>query len=117
MKKILLALAFAASASMAMAAVTPVTSITVSDSPILRDLQTVTAGVTTYNRHQFSAGTTTSVTGGVTTNTYPNVDDALVLSTIVANVGNSPLALPVKTVLFGGAKLYFHRIRVGFLHI
>jgi autotransporter-associated beta strand protein len=102
MKKTLLALAFVAAASMAMAAVTPVTGITVSDSPILRDLQTVTAGVTTYNRNQFSVGTTYSFSGA-TSNSYPNIDDALVLSTIVANAGNSPLALPVKTVLFGGA--------------
>jgi autotransporter-associated beta strand protein len=102
MKKILLALAFVASASIAMAAVTPVSSITVSDSPILRDLQDVTSGGVTYTRNQLSAGTTTSVTGGVTTNIYPNVDDPLILSTIVAGVGQSPYALPVRTVLFAG---------------
>jgi hypothetical protein len=99
-RKNLCVLAFLASASMAMATVTPVTSITVSDSPNLRELLTVTAGGVTYSQSQLAFGTVSNSAG-----LQPNAYDGYVLSTIVPNIGNNPTAgasLPTTAVLFGG---------------
>jgi hypothetical protein len=97
-------LAFMASASGAMGAVTGITGLTVSDSPNLREMLTLTAGGNTYTSSQLANGTTFAVTNSVSIS-YPLLDDGYILSTGHGNVGNAGgtgLSLPVRTVMFGG---------------
>lgn len=106
-RKILCASAFLASASMAMAQFTPITSVVVnqewtgSGTGTNLWLQSITAGGNTYATNGLGTGTTT----GNPSLTFPVIDDWN-LSTLQPNIGNIPTgnaSLPIKTVLFGGA--------------
>ncbi len=105
MKKFLSILAFAASAFLATAAITPMTNIVITVSGGDNLLSSLTGAGNTYTILGLANGTTTGTSNGIPNiYSHPRIDDPFT-STIVGNPGNNPsggASLPVRTVLFGG---------------